>query len=58
MGNTKEKSYRVVFRAPARINGLADLNQAIGGRIIQEAFKMEDKNGGKRFDSHLLDCLD
>ena len=57
-GNTKEKSYRVVFRAPARINRLADLNQAIGGRIIQEAFKMEDKNGGKRFDSHLLDRLD
>jgi hypothetical protein len=57
-GNTKENRTEWYFELRREINGLADLNQAIRGRIIQEAFKMEDKNGRKRLDSRLLDCLD
>ena len=33
---------------------LVDLNYAIRGHIIQEALKVEDENGWKHLDFHLL----
>ena len=46
------------FKLRRKLNRLGDLDYAIRGRIIQEAFKMEDKNGRKCLDSHLLTRFD
>ena len=44
------------FELRRELNGLADLIYVIraSGLIIQEALKMEDENGWKRLDLHLL----
>jgi hypothetical protein len=42
------------FELRCELNMLADLDYAIRGHIIQEALKVEDKNGWKHFDEYLL----
>ena len=42
------------FELRRKLNRLARLNYAICGRIAQEALKMEDENGRKCLDLHLL----
>ena len=39
-------------------NWLSNLNYAILSHVVQEALKMEDENGRKRLDEHLLARLD
>ena len=36
------------------MNRLVDLIYVIGCRVVQEALKMEDENGWKRLEKHLL----
>jgi hypothetical protein len=45
------------FQLRRKLNRLAHLNYAIRGRIVLEALKMEDENGRKRLNLHLLDRL-
>jgi hypothetical protein len=42
------------FDLRRELNRLADLNHAIRCRIIREPLKVEDENGSKRLDLHLL----
>lgn len=45
------------FELRCKLNRLARLNYDIRGCIVLEALKMEDENGRKRLDLHLLDRL-
>jgi hypothetical protein len=45
------------FELRRELNRLPDLIYAIRGCIVQEALEMEDKNGWKRFEKHLLALL-
>ena len=42
------------FELRRELNRLVNLNYAIRRGIVQEALKMEDENGWKRLDLHLL----
>ena len=42
------------FEFRRELNRLADLDYGIRSRIVQESLKMENENGWKRLDLHLL----
>jgi hypothetical protein len=53
-GNKGENRTVRDFKLWRELNRLPDLIFAIRGRIVQEALKMEDENGWKRLEKHLL----
>ena len=55
MGKTKGENHTEWdFELWPELNGLADLIYALRCHVVQEALKMEDKNGWKHLDLHLL----
>ena len=40
-----------------KLDRLGDLNNTACGRIVSETLEMENENGWKRLDEHLLACL-
>jgi hypothetical protein len=53
-GKERETRTQWYFELRCELNGLSNLNYAICGRIIQEKLKMEDENGWKGLEEHLL----
>ena len=52
--NERENRTEWNFELRRELNTLADLMYAIRGRVVQEALKMENENGWKLLDLHLL----
>ena len=56
--NKGENHTKWNFEFRCELNRLADLDYAIRSHVIQEPLKMEDENGRKCLDEHLLAPLD